>query len=173
MAGVLLRKTVERGDFLRVKFLVKNGDAANNSESDHEGYTALLTAAFYGHSEIVRWLLTKEGGASITEASKMGYTALLLSASFHGGLPLVQWLLTKKDGARITEKDNSGNTALLLSSLHGHWMTAKWLIEQGGADVEETNNSGKTIWHRLEKHLVQRTPQLVAVKALLQVTIYF
>jgi ankyrin repeat protein len=47
---------------------------------DSKGKTALLHAAEGGNLEVVQYLITSEGGASITEADDVGITALMLAA---------------------------------------------------------------------------------------------
>ncbi len=58
------------------------------------GMTALLLAAFYGHTDAVRVLL--DGGADVNAKSKKGMTALS-SAQSNGHTAVVQ--LLKKAGA--------------------------------------------------------------------------
>jgi hypothetical protein len=69
------------------------------------GGSALLWAAFGGHIEVLRWLLSA-GGASITERNDKGYSALLLAIS-RGCVTTAQWLL-EEGGASIDETNAPG-----------------------------------------------------------------
>ena len=68
---------------------------------------ALLCAAANGSLEVVQYLLSSKGGASITETDNNGNTALLLAAGNYCHPSVVQWLLEHGD-AQITDIDNKG-----------------------------------------------------------------
>jgi hypothetical protein len=66
--------------------------------------TAFLYAAKNTNFQLVNYLLSSEGGASITETDEEGNTALLLAAGYCCP-PMVQWLL-EYGGAQITGTNN-------------------------------------------------------------------
>ena len=84
-----LFKAAREGRLEELKKLKEDG--AKLSERDKDDNTALLWAAYYGHLDVVKWLL-KEGGAKVTESNKLGNTALSLAIS-HEQLPIVDYLV--------------------------------------------------------------------------------
>ena len=93
-----------------VKHLLEHG--ARITERGINGMTALLYAAGYGCLEVVQYLLSSEGCASISETDDAGNTALLLAAAtigFVGKPSVVTWLLAH-GGAQITDRDNQGSS---------------------------------------------------------------
>ncbi len=90
---------------------------------DETGNTALLWAAWNGHTETVACLL--KHGASLTEKNTYGTTALLLAA-FNSKTETVEWLLDH--GSSLTEKNKVGNTALLLAAKKDKYETIEWLV---------------------------------------------
>jgi hypothetical protein len=66
--------------------------------------TAFLHAAENGHLQVVQYLLSLEGGASINDTDGDGNTALLLAAG-DCCPPMIQWLL-EFGGAQITDTNN-------------------------------------------------------------------
>ena len=135
----------------------------------------LLSAAGAGRLSRVQWLLSVEGGASITERSLLGRTALL-RAAHSGRLPTVQWLLSPEGGATIAEADSRGHTALLLATDFGRLPTVQWLLEHGGADTGEPNARGQAVWGNLRGYLIEpdedeEENNAAAVTALLRVMV--
>jgi hypothetical protein len=77
-------------------------------ERDETGRTPLLTAAVCGHLEVVQYLLSSEGGPSISETDNDGNTALLVAGMGYN-FSIVLWLLECGD-AQITDVDNEGRS---------------------------------------------------------------
>jgi hypothetical protein len=94
------------GNAQTVKCLIKHG--ARATERNVIGRTALLNAACAGSLEVVQYLLSPEGGASISETDDDGNTALLC-AGMRSKFSIVQWLL-EYGGAQITDVDDEGRS---------------------------------------------------------------
>jgi ankyrin repeat protein len=101
-----------KGHLEIVVYLVEHG--ANVAHTCSEGMTALHWACIVadpsserGRLEVVKYLLSSEGGASITETDNLGNTALLVADE--GCCPTIihgQWLL-EYGGAQITDKNKA------------------------------------------------------------------
>jgi hypothetical protein len=144
MSGLL--QCARNGDLASVQRLLASG-AANITERDQHGMSALHLGALNGHLVLVKWLLSA-GGASITERDNDDWSCFLWAAC-DGNLELAKWLLSA-GGASITERNNRGNSALLLAAYRGHFAAAQWLLEEGGASIHETNAAGETVWSVLK-----------------------
>jgi hypothetical protein len=93
-----------------VKYLLEHGSRIG--ERDNAGKTALLHAVEGAGLEVIEYLLSPVGGASITETDNDGNTALLLAASFNNAprfITMIPWLL-EHGGAQITDTDNEGHS---------------------------------------------------------------
>jgi ankyrin repeat protein len=96
-------------DFSTVKYLLEHG--ARITERDHSGMTALLHDSLSrdsGNLELIQYLLSSEGGASVSDADNDGKTALLLAAGFDCFPTIIQKLL-EYGGAQITDTDTKGD----------------------------------------------------------------
>jgi ankyrin repeat protein len=119
-------------------------------ERDSLGRNVLLVASFWGHLDIVQWLLL-EGGASVGEMSNSGCTALLQTLvggdecflRRGGHLKTMKWLLAE-GGASIQDQDDKGRTALLIASNCGLELELRWLLEHGGSSNQERSKDGST-----------------------------
>jgi ankyrin repeat protein len=115
---------------------------------DSLGRTVLLVASFWGHLEIVSWLLL-EGGANVAERSNNGCTALLQTLvggdecflRRGGHLKTLKWLLAE-GGSSIQEHDDRGRTALLIAANCGLELELRWLLEHGGSTIQERSKDG-------------------------------
>jgi len=97
-----------RGDVEGVKQLLNNGADPNTPPNRNDnGMTALMFAAWKGHSEIVRLLV--RAGANVNAVSNTGATALVYAANA-GSEESVKILLD--NGARTDIKMPDGTTAL-------------------------------------------------------------
>jgi hypothetical protein len=115
MTGALF-VAAQKGDLEKVKLLLAHTHSV--AELDLNGSTCLIRAAFFGRLRTVQWLLSDEGGASVTERDRAGNTVLLCAAR-NGHVSLMRWLLAE-GGASITEADNEGNTV---------WSHREWRIQ--------------------------------------------
>jgi ankyrin repeat protein len=102
-----------------------------------QGRTALMIAAWEGHTEIVKLLFEK--GADIKVKDNFGRTALMMAASGHTNV--VKFLLEKS--ANVNDKDNIGGTALMIAAQNGHTEIVNLLIEKG-AELNARSNDGRT-----------------------------
>ncbi len=88
------------------------------------GLTALTAAAFKGHVDIAKLLVTAK--ANVNHANGSGQTALMFAA-LTGKAEMVAFLL--KSGADPKAKDKSGKTALSLAQEQGADDAVKLLVE--------------------------------------------
>jgi hypothetical protein len=100
------------------------------------------------------------------------YSSPLHDAVMSGDLTRVKhWLLKGNDGA-IAETDSKGNTPLLISAIWCQPMVTQYLLEHGGANIADVNNTNETIWDLLEETLLNSGPEHeVAVTDLLKVMV--
>ena len=148
------------GDLAGVQGALQAG--ANIDVTDNDGWTALIIASYYGHLEVVKYLVSQ--GANIDVTDNDGNT-VLSEASYYGHLEVVKYLVSQ--GANIDAKTNNGDTALTLAKLANHSEIVEFLekeIEgfalhyyakdgdlagvkralQAGANIEEKDDDGNT-----------------------------
>jgi hypothetical protein len=115
--------------FFNVKFvlllLVRSGARVNATDADRR--TALQSAAWQGHSAVVKFLL--ENGADVDHACNQGATALSISAQ-EGHIENIKLLLDH--GANPAHSDACGRSALRMAVKGGHAEAAKLLEERLG-----------------------------------------
>ena len=118
-----------RSDWAGVQAALAAGAEVNHADQD--GVTALMRAAFHGHTEIAQALLAAE--AEVNQADKGGDTALIWAA-FHGHTETVQAMLAA--GAEVNHADKGGDTAMMWAARQGHTETVQALLSAGaeGAD---------------------------------------
>ena len=132
---------------------------------DEDGNTALMLAAYRGHSEVVRCLIQNEsaehkikslmiaaskgklevvqvliGNIGLNAIDEEGKTALMYAASEHR-LDVVKFLIGTE--ADVNAADKKGNTALMCAASKGYLKVVKFLIESK-ADVNAMNESEYT-----------------------------
>jgi ankyrin repeat protein len=79
---------------------------------------AFLCAAENGHLQVVQYLLSSEGGASMTEIDDQGSTALLLAAGDCCLPSMVQWIL-EYEGAQFTDINNENSSVWSVTGYDG------------------------------------------------------
>jgi uncharacterized protein len=119
-----------------INILLENG--ADLETQDTDGSTALMKAAFSGHTDIVRVLL--ERGADVKKKSKEGRTALHFAAKW-GDADMVFDLLDK--GADVNARDYLGITPLMRAARYSRSDVVSLLLERG-ASASEKDITGKT-----------------------------
>ena len=72
-----------------VRYLISQG-ANVNAQTKFDQYTALIFAAYYGHSDVAKILL--QNGADVSRTNSNGYSALILSANY-GDAEIVKLLI--------------------------------------------------------------------------------
>ena len=105
--------------------------------------TALHSASFKGHLQVVRYLLWHSVDVNVRDSGKD--TPFLL-ASWQGHTDVAQCLL--KHGADVELRDQFDNTPLNLAALYGQVDAVRFLLEHN-ADVDSQNDEGRTPLHSL------------------------
>lgn len=138
------------GGFLNVVIILVTELGADTNE-EYDGPTALLCAAFRGNVDIVHRLVDLK--ADVNQAIKSTGETPLIVAAHNGKLDMVRCLL--EGGARIGQTDHDGDTALLMSAMLPQYSTMQYLLEHTGANIEDVNNRGDTVWDVLAHHLTR------------------
>ena len=102
------------------------------NKEDNNGKTALHSAAFSGHLNVTKHLISQ--GAEVNKEDNNGKTALH-SAAFSGHLDVTKYLISQ--GAEVNKEDNNGKTALHSAASSGHLDVTKYLISQGAEGNKE------------------------------------
>ena len=143
------------GDAKKVEKAIVNGVNVNAKE-DRYGWTALMYAANYGHTETTKLLL--KHGTDINAKNNIGWTSLMLAAS-NGHTETAELLL--KHGANINAKeDRYGWTALMYAANYGYTETAEVLLKHG-ANINAKDDYGRTALIISEKFCHKETANLL------------
>ena len=134
--GIDLITAAENGNQKEVQHLLDNG--VNVNSVNDIGETALMKAAWAGHTNILTLLLNHE--PRIDQKSPEGWTALFYGA-VKGHKLVVAALLTQ--GAKPDMADLDGQTSLMAATWNGHSEVARILLHHG-ADPSIRNNEGET-----------------------------
>ena len=146
-----------------VRFLLQEGGSSNDERTIF-GLTALLTAAASGQLLTVQWLICTSN-SSVSERDLRGMTCHMLAAA-GGHIEILKWLLGV-GGCRPEERDNLGATVLhhaasgtrtaigclmaldfaLTEPNCNRMEIVRWLVEQGGSELEEKDGNGRTALH--------------------------
>jgi len=113
------------GDISSVKEALDAGVDVNAVDAD--GHTALMLAAYNGHSEIVLTLLDR--GAGIDRRDMEGRTALLYAAT--GPFPETVTILLDKGAVPNVVDSGEHFSPLMHAAAEGHLSVVKILIEAG------------------------------------------
>ena len=119
-----------------VKLLIAAGADVN---AQRRGFTALMHAAFQGHSEVVKMLI--DSGADVNILDCDGHTAMLHAAREYD-FKSVTYMV--EAGADVNVCDENGNTAMIYAA-HGHWYDVVNMLIAAGADVNIQNNDHETV----------------------------
>ncbi len=132
-----LLKAAEAGDVNKVGALLQAG--ADIEAIGQHGYTALMWAAWYGHTAVVSKLI--EEGANKENANQLGLTALMVAAR-NGHAAVVSKLIAA--GAQdIEATTQDGYTSMHLAANYGHTAVVAKLIE-ANANIEAIDPEGYT-----------------------------
>ncbi len=131
---MLLQTAVGSGRVETVLWLLKIG--ADPTLADAKGFSAIHTASYLGHLNVLRVLgVTKENVnhrvADPEEPGSRGPTTLDLAAG-SGNFKVVQWLLAS--GADPALKDNDGYVAANYAAVNGHHTLSKMLLARANAN---------------------------------------
>lgn len=121
-------------------FFYENFKANINIKGPH-GWTPLHVAAYEGHLEVCKLLLSYSETVKIDAFSDYDSTPLHLACA-QGHVEIAHLLL--KCGADIGVKDLDGNTPLHLAASQGRESVVSWLLLQG-PDIFNLNKEGKTV----------------------------
>ena len=127
-----LCKAARKGSISSCRQLLAAG--SDVEERDEDGWTPLLNAAYFGHTEVCELLLEK-GKANIEEMEPLGNTALNIAAD-KGDASTVALLLSK--GGRVDTRTKNSFTPLLAAAQEGHTEVCETLFEKG-SDLEESS----------------------------------
>ena len=111
-------------------------EATDLANTDRDGRTLLINAAFYGRYEIARWLLAN--GADINAQDHHGYTALHAAVQ-ERKLDVI--LLLLRHGADVNAKDAFGNNPIMRTNQATPTEILRILL-RNGADPDQKNNFG-------------------------------
>lgn len=125
------------GDLQRLSSLIDISPTLVNEKNDN-GETALISALYYGRSDVMKYLL--DHGSDINAQDNEGRTALICGILTN---PPENIDLLLKRGAIIDIANKSGSNALLLASGCGRKDCVKLLLE-AGADVDFQDHSLNT-----------------------------
>lgn len=107
--------------------------------ADEKGYTALILAAYHGHSDTVNFLIG-EANANPCQEDNRGNTALM-GAIFKGHVSVAKQLVFAD--CDIDEENAQGQTALMFASLFDRQEIINTLIDKGAnpAHMDKAGNS--------------------------------
>jgi ankyrin repeat protein len=97
--GASIYRMAERGDLESIRSKLNQG--VNVNKVDHYGNSALMSAARWGHNDVVEFLLN--AGAKIDMQNNFGYTALMEASRFDQ-IETVKFLVSK--GAKVSGQFN-------------------------------------------------------------------
>jgi ankyrin repeat protein len=145
-ADAPIADAAEKGDWARVRTLVKEGADVKGAQAD--GMTALHWAAHHDEVGVVKELMAK--GAVVGAENRYGVTALSL-ACVNGDGELVRVLLA--GGADANGALRGGETVLMTAARVGKVDAVKALLE-AGAKVDAKERGGQTalMWAAAEGH---------------------
>ena len=111
------------------------------------GWTALIGASRYGHTAVVRELITADGSVEhIRMQDDIGYTALI-NAAAHGHADAVRELVATDGLAEhIRLQNNNGWNALISAARYGHTSIVRVLVAVDGSveHLRTQDNNGAT-----------------------------
>jgi uncharacterized protein len=148
----------------RVRELVEKNLVLANAFSP-DGYPVVALAAFFGHFDVVRYLVEKGADINAPATNGTGYNALT-GAVASGHTDIVKWLLEK--GANANYRYGTGYSPLLTAAANGHREIVKQLLARG-ADATARTNDGKSVIQIAEErnhpHVVEFLKNFSAAKA--------
>ena len=179
-----------KGELSAVKMLVQEG--ARLRSRDRAGHTCLTLAAYFGHTETVRYLVglpevgvnhrADDGNTAVLSAARKNRAdtmTVLIDAgadieakNSDGRSPLLAASklgnldvvkVLARAGADVCVIDNYKATCLMLASVYKHPETVRYLVGLKGVDVNHSGQHGYTVLHWVGRY---NCPE--AVKVLLE-----
>jgi ankyrin repeat protein len=127
------------GKLEAVKDILRKNPAEANSLSP-DGFSSLHLAAFFGHAEIVKYLLEMGADANTVANNRMKVMPLH-SAVAHNQLEISEILIVH--GAEVNAKQEGGFVPLHAAAQSGNLEMARLLLKHG-AEVNVKSNDGRT-----------------------------
>jgi ankyrin repeat protein len=110
--------------------------------------TSLIVVAQKDNLDAVQYLVVQLS-ADVNQAMRNGRTPVIVAAQA-GHLVLLRLLIEL--GARTEVADHDADTALTVSARSGQFERMQYLLEETGANIDEVNKAGETIWGILVTH---------------------
>jgi len=129
----------EEGRLEMVDMLLDYGAKVNFRSK--AGDTPIIGASYHGETKVVEMLIEKKG--DVTIVGQGGNTALHVAA-LRGHLSTVELLHTRGGGAVIDLQSASLETPLANALKFMHFKVADYLIDKGGADINNVGANGNT-----------------------------
>ena len=142
-------QAAELGDMVALEDLLGKQEAEGVAQSaalnaaEPNGLSPWLTAAWRGHTIVLRWMLQKGAEIRAVSDNAMGATAVHL-AICGGHFETVHFLL--EQGACVDARDKQQCTPLLVAAQYGEIMIAHLLLRHG-ADAQAADENGDTAMH--------------------------
>ncbi|MBN2723688.1 MAG: ankyrin repeat domain-containing protein [Deltaproteobacteria bacterium] len=152
----VIHLAVKEGDLPITRWLITN-DSKNLSHTDSHGYTPLHTAALYGKSDIIEFLLKQN--VYIGSRDKKGRIALHLAA-LNGNIKALKIL--SKTRVWLDTPDYQKKTPLMLAVENNKFSSAKFLIDANATINMVDNNGNRTL------HYAVKSGNTLLVKLLIQ-----
>ena len=143
-----LHLCAQRGNLPIMQDLVARSSIECLSEVNDNGNTPLHTACWFGHPEMVAWLLQEDFESEVQiDATNHSVSTPLHLASYRGHTQVAKILI--EAGAYVAEEDINGNTTLHVASWGGHIETVNLLVEKEGTTdiIYHRSYAGNTALH--------------------------
>jgi ankyrin repeat protein len=151
-----------QGKLNEVKQALKGGVFVDVRDKQKEGGTPLIWAAYNGHKEVIRVLLSND--ADIEALSRNGEMTALLMAAYNGHNDIVEYLLSK--GASADKTNVRGDSALSLASFRGHLKVVQSLLgRRANVELRTRTNSFTALHFAAYKGHLTIVKRLVAAHA--------
>ena len=133
----------------------KDGDAGLVCELLQQGadvgamdgsWAPLHWAAYYGHLEVVKYLLSRDDVDADVRNNYDGYTPLVFAAQ-RGHLEVVKYLLSRDDVDADAQNNYFGHTPLHWAASYGRLDVVKYLLSHDDVDANARGNGGHTPLH--------------------------
>ncbi|XP_067675639.1 uncharacterized protein [Haliotis asinina] len=128
-----------------VDYLLSNFPSIDINRCDRKNRSAIMTASFHGHTDVVEYLQSK--GADILQRDEYGQTCLHVACR-SGHIKTAERLLPTFP---IDVKDNNGMTPFMFALKANYFDMVDFLVEHG-ADMNVQNNRSQTSLHTSAWH---------------------